>query len=146
MVEVIQFMGVVRATSASRSLLARLIRAEAEGDGENGMLMVGTVGINRILADCLDFKSVRSIEDMVYQSPGGFEAVQKPYFYQQARSKDKRLADRVIAGERAWPATNALWFLRTDSCPSQWYGQYNVGRYKSHCFFRPTPSVCPRVY
>ena len=37
-------------------LLARLMRAEAEGDGQLGMLLVGNVGVNRVLADCLDFK------------------------------------------------------------------------------------------
>ena len=46
-------------------LLARLMRAEATGEGNLGMLMVGNVGINRIIADCLDFKNIRSIPDMI---------------------------------------------------------------------------------
>jgi N-acetylmuramoyl-L-alanine amidase len=139
-------MALLAARSEEEKLLARLMRAEAEGDGELGMIMAGTVGVNRVLADCLDFRNIRTITDMVYQSPGGFEAVQKPYFYQAARSKDLQLARRVLRGELPWPATDALWFLRTAPCPAQWYGQYNVGRYKSHCFYRPTPSACPSVY
>ena len=32
-------------------LMARLMRAEALGEGNLGMLMVGNVGVNRVLAD-----------------------------------------------------------------------------------------------
>lgn len=139
-------MPLIQARSGEEALLARLMRAEAEGDGELGMMMAGTVGVNRVLADCLDFRNIRTITDMIYQSPGGFEAVQKPYFYQQARAKDLQLARRVLSGELPWPATDSLWFLRTAPCPPQWYGQWNAGRYKSHCFFRPSPTACPSVY
>ncbi|BBH21690.1 hypothetical protein Back11_30350 [Paenibacillus baekrokdamisoli] len=38
-------MAVVKATSADVKILARLLRAEAEGEGDLGMLMVGNVGI-----------------------------------------------------------------------------------------------------
>lgn len=140
-------MAVVAHTESDVALLARLMRAEAEGDGPLGMLMVGNTGVNRVLADCLDFTNIRSIRDMVFQSPGGFEATQKGYFYQRARDKDKRLARRTIRGERFHPATNSLWFfMPAGACPSQWYGQWNVGRYKSHCFFAPDQSECPSVY
>lgn len=139
-------MAVVKATEKDIALLARLMRAEAEGEGELGMLMVGNVGINRVLARCLDF-NLDSIQDMVFQSPGGFEATQKGYFYQRARERDIRLARRVIEGERFHPASNALWFFEPEgSCPAQWYGQWNTGRFKAHCFFSPLPSDCPAVY
>ncbi len=128
-------------------LLARLMRAEAEGEGVLGMLMVGNTGINRVIAACLDFTDIRTITEMVFQSPGGFEATQKGYFYQRARDSEINLARRVIQGERQHPATNSLWFfMPAGDCPAQWYGQWNVGRYKSHCFFAPTASDCPDVY
>ncbi|MGF7047408.1 N-acetylmuramoyl-L-alanine amidase [Paenibacillus sp. DS2015] len=140
-------MAVIKTNSEEARLLARLMRAEAEGEGEQGMLMVGNVGVNRVLGDCLDFPNIRSITQMVYQSPGGFEATQKGYFYQRARERDIRLAQRVINGERVWPASNALWFFRPEGdCPSTWYNQQNTGRFKSHCFFSPTPGDCPTVY
>ncbi|NCU16342.1 cell wall hydrolase [Pallidibacillus pasinlerensis] len=140
-------MAVIPYTDAEVKLLARLMRAEAEGDGQLGMLLVGNVGVNRVKADCLDFKDIRSINQMVYQQPGGFEAVQKSYFYQPAREVDIRLAKRVIQGERFHPAENALWFFRpSGDCPAQWYNQWNTGRYKSHCFFAPTVTDCPTVY
>ncbi|WP_182200849.1 cell wall hydrolase [Paraliobacillus salinarum] len=139
-------MAVVRHTSEDIDLLARLMRAEAEGDGRLGMLMVGNTGINRVRSDCLDFKDIRSIRDMVFQSPGGFEATQKGYFYQAARDVDRDLARRTIKGERFHPATRSLWFFRPEgSCPAQWYGQWNSGRYKSHCFYAPLASECPNV-
>ena len=75
-------MSVVKYTKKELELLARLMRAEAESDGELGMLMVGNVGINRVLANCLDFKKITSIEQMVFQRPGGFEATLYSYFYQ----------------------------------------------------------------
>lgn len=140
-------LAVVKHTDKDVELLARLIRAEAEGEGKLGMLMVGNVGINRVRADCLDFTNIRTINDMVFQSPGGFEATQKGYFYQRARDVDIELARRVIEGQRFHPATNSLWFFMPEgNCPEQWYGQWNTGRYKAHCFFSPTQSACPTVY
>ncbi|ETT87258.1 cell wall hydrolase [Viridibacillus sp. FSL R5-0477] len=139
-------MPVIQSTEKQLELLARLMRAEAEGDGELGMLMVGNVGVNRVLASCLDFTDIRTIEQMVFQSPGGFEATQKGYFYQRAREQDKRLARRVINGERFHPATRSLWFFMPEGgCPAQWYGQWNTGRFKSHCFFAPSESDCPQI-
>jgi len=138
---------VIKTNSEDVKVLARLMRAEAEEDGDLGMLMVGNVGVNRILGNCLDFLNIRNVNDMVYQSPGGFEAPQKSYFYQRAREADIRLAKRAIAGERTWPATNALWFFRpVGDCPPTWYNQQNTGRFKAHCFFTPTGEDCPAVF
>lgn len=139
-------MAVIKATDKDVDLLARLMRSEAEGEGQLGMLMVGNVGVNRVLGDCLDFTKIRNIQDMVYQRPGGFEATTKSYFYQRAREVDKKLARRAIAGEKFNPATRSLWFFEpSGACPPQWYNQPNTGRYKAHCFFAPTVENCPRV-
>lgn len=140
-------MAVIPKTTKGVKLLARLMRAEAEGDGRLGMLMVGNTGVNRVRVNCLDFTAIDSIQDMVFQSPGGFEAVNKGYFYQRARKKDIDLANKVIKGNRYHPASNSLWFFRPPGdCPAQWYGQRNVGRYKSHCFYNPLSSECPKAY
>lgn len=139
-------MAVIKTTDKQIDLLARLMRAEAEGEGQLGMLMVGNVGVNRVLADCLDFTDIRDLEDMVFQRPGGFEATTKSYFYQRAREVDRKLARRAVQGERFSPAERSLWFfMPAGDCPEQWYGQYNTGRYKSHCFFSPTVQDCPTV-
>lgn len=49
-------MGVIAHNEEDVKLLARLMRAEAEGEGQQGMLMVGNVGVNRVRGNCLDFK------------------------------------------------------------------------------------------
>ena len=140
-------MAVIKASEEDIKVLARLMRAEAEGEGNLGMLMVGNVGVNRVRGECLDFVNIRSIPQMVFQSPGGFESTQRSYFYQRARQSEIKLARRVVNGERFNPATNSLWFFRPEGdCPAQWYGQYNTGRYKSHCFFSPTQADCPTVF
>ncbi|ALQ70872.1 cell wall hydrolase [Bacillus cereus] len=140
-------MGVIAHTEEDVKLLARLMRAEAEGEGQQGMLMVGNVGVNRVLGNCLDFKKVRNLRQMVYQNPGGFEATQKGYFYQRAREQDIALARRTIQGQRFWPANFALWFFRPEGpCPPTWYDQQNSGRFKKHCFFQPSAGDCPSVY
>lgn len=134
-------MAVVKHTNEELKLLARLMRAEAEGEGKQGMLMVGNVGVNRVRARCLDFTDIRTIEQMVFQRPGGFEATLFSYFYQPARNQDIKLAKRCVNGERFSPAERALWFYATDGgCSSQWWGQWNTGKYKSHCFYAPLES------
>lgn len=143
----VKVMGIIPYTENDVALLARLMRAEAEGEGTLGMLLVGNVGVNRVKANCLDFKNIRSVSQMVFQNPGGFEATQKGYFYQKARPADEQLARRVLEGERFWPATYALWFFKPEGdCPDQWYSQDNSGRYKNHCFFEPSGDECPDVY
>ena len=140
-------MAVIKTNEEEIKMLARLMRAEAEGEGELGMLMVGNVGVNRVLGNCIDFRNIRSIPQMVFQNPGGFEATQKGYFYQNAREREIRLARRVVNGERQHPASNALWFFRpAGDCPATWYDQANTGRFKAHCFFTPTQGDCPAVY
>ena len=135
-------MAVIAHNNAEVKLLARLMRAEAESDGTKGMLCVGNVVVNRALARCLDFKNINTIERAVMQRPGGFEATIKGYFYQAARQEDIRLAKRVLNGERFVPATKALWFYNSfgEDCRAQWWGQWNSGKYKSHCFYTPLDS------
>jgi N-acetylmuramoyl-L-alanine amidase len=139
-------MAVVRARSADIDLLARLLRAEAEAEGDQGMLMVGNVGINRIRANCSDFKGLRTIEQMIYQ-PHAFEATKKGYFYQKPRESERRLARRAVAGERIWPSKFSLWYFRPEGdCPQTWYDQPFVARFKRHCFYQPTGEECENIY
>ena len=142
-------MGVIAYNSNDVDLLARLLRAEAEDQGELGELLVGNVGVNRVIADCLDFKDVRTVSQMVFQSPGGFEAVQHSYFYQRAREKEKNLAYKVLKGLKYHPAEYSLYYYRPPEgagCRAQWFGQNNVGRFKDHCFYITTASACPSLY
>ena len=66
-------MAIIKYSDNERKLLARLMRAEALGEGNLGMLMVGNVIINRALARCLTFKNITTITDVVYQNPVDFQ-------------------------------------------------------------------------
>ena len=142
-------MGIIKSTSKERDLLARLMRAEAIGEGNLGMLMVGNVGVNRVLADCLTFKDVTTISDMIYQNPGGFSGKDSPLFFSNPTKSEQSLADRVIKGEYYHPATNSLWFYApgtNQSCKALWWDQRNSGRYKNHCFYEPDPGACKQLH
>ena len=140
---------IVKSTDKEKEILARLMRAEAVGEGNLGMLMVGNVGINRVLADCLTFKDIRSISEMVYQTPGGFSGTSSSLFYGNPTALEKSLAERVIRGEYYYPATNALWFYAPKSntaCTSTWWDQSLAGRYKNHCFYEPEEGICKEIH
>ncbi|MED4588111.1 cell wall hydrolase [Priestia flexa] len=132
--------------------MARLMRAEAEGEGKQGMLYVGNVIVNRAVATCLDFKDVRSIHDVIFQIQGGnysFEAVQKGnVFYQRARTSERRLAIKNLNYWRNHPAKYALWYFNPTEpgCPPTWYDQPFSGQFKEHCFYEPKPGTCDSVY
>ena len=142
-------MPVIKYTEKELDLLARLMRAEAIGEGNLGMLMVGNVIVNRAISNCLTFKNTRTIYDVVYQSPGGFSGINSQLFFSSSTSNEKKLAKRVLDGEYYYHATNALWFYAptgTNSCVSLWYDQRLSGRYKNHCFYIPYPGVCQELH
>ncbi len=140
---------IVKYTTKERDLLARLMRAEAIGEGNLGMLMVGNVGVNRTLASCLTFKNIRTISEMIYQNPGGFAGKDSPLFFSNPTTTEQNLADRVLKGEYYYPATNALWFYAPktgESCKATWWDQDLAGRYKNHCFYEPASGVCQELH
>lgn len=142
-------MSIVKFTAKEKELLARLMRAEALGEGDLGMLMVGNVVVNRVIGDCLDFRDIRSIYDAIYQTPGGFSGVNSSLFVGNPTTKETSLAERILRGEYYHPATNALWFYapRTgESCVNLWFNQRNAGRYKNHCFYIPNQGVCRQLH
>ncbi|SHG34266.1 cell wall hydrolase [Ornithinibacillus halophilus] len=141
----------VKYTDKDVSLMARMMRAEAEGEGQQGMLMVGNVIVNRLAADCLDFQGLKSIPDVIYQVQGGnysFEAVQKGnVFYNRARSVEKRLAKKNLDYWREHPSKYSLWYFNPyGDCPPTWYNQPFAGQYKQHCYYEPQANTCEGAY
>lgn len=142
-------MQIIKYTNKDKDLLARLMRAEAVGEGDLGMLMVGNVIVNRAIADCLTFRDVRSVTDVIFQSPGGFSGKDSPLFFSRSTTLEQNLAERVLKGEYYHPATNALWFYAPSSgqnCTVTWWEQSLSGRYKNHCFYKPDPSICKEIH
>ena len=141
-------MAIVKYTSSERDLLARIMRAEALGEGNLGMLMVGNVVVNRVISDCLTFGNVNTIYGAIYQA-NQFSGTNNSIFFSSPTTKEKGLADRVIRGEYFYPATNALWFYAPSSgsnCTNTWYNQAYAGKYKSHCFYKPASGVCRELH
>lgn len=135
-------------TDRELDLLARIMRAEALDQGNLGMLMVGNVVANRVLADCLTFKNVNSLYDVIYQ-PNQFVGTTSSLFNAQATTIEKNLAKRIVRGEYYHPATNALWFYspsNNQSCKQTWYNQKLSGSYKNHCFYNPDPGICQKIH
>lgn len=139
---------IIKYNTKEKELLARIMRAEAVGEGNLGMLMVGDVVVNRVLADCLTFQDIHSISDALYQE-NQFSGVDNPLFFSNPTTTELNLANRILRGEYYHPATNALWFYSPNigqSCSSIWYGQSLAGKYKSHCFYEPELGLCKQLH
>ncbi len=135
-------------TSKELDLLARIMRAEALAEGDLGMLMVGNVVVNRAIANCLTFKNIDTIEDVIYQ-PNQFVGVNSSLFQASPTTLEKNLAKRILNGEYYYPATHALWFYappKNTNCQATWYNQSLAGRYLNHCFYRPKSGECNELY
>ncbi len=138
----------IQYSTKEKDLLARIMRAEALAEGNLGMLMVGNVVVNRVIANCLTFKDIRTVTEAIYQK-SQFVGTSSSLFQSAATTLEKRLAERVLDGEYYHPATNALWFYAPatgTSCKSTWYNQKLSGRYKNHCFYNPEPSICKEIH
>ena len=135
-------------TSKELDLTARTMRAEALSEGNLGMLMVGNVIVNRVIANCKTFKDIRNLTEAIYQ-PNQFSGTKNSLFNGTATTLEKNLAKRVITGEYYHPATHSLWFYAPktgENCKSTWYGENYAGKYKSHCFYKPDPGECQELY
>lgn len=142
-------MTLIKYTTKERDMLARLMRAEAIGEGELGMLMVGNVVTNRVIASCLTFKDIRTLEQAIYQNPGGFSGKDSQLFFSNPTTAEKNLANRILKGEYYYPATHALWFYAPKSgenCLSTWWDQNLSGKYKNHCFYEPDMGICQQLF
>ena len=141
-------MAIIKFTTKEQELLARLMRAEAVGEGNLGMLMVGKVVINRGISDCLTFKNVNTISDVIYQK-NQFSGTKSNLFFSKSTTREKDLAKRVLKGEYYHPANNALWFYAPktgESCKKTWYNQSYEGRYKNHFFYEPQEGICKEIH
>ena len=138
----------VNYTTKELDLLARIMRAEALGEGNLGMLMVGNVVVNRVIANCLTFKNIRSVTDAIYQK-NQFSGTKSSLFQSSSTTTEKNLAKRILNGEYYHPATHSLWFYAPGtnvSCKTTWYNQPYSGTYKNHCFYKPEEGICQELY
>lgn len=125
-------------SSNELSMLARLMRAEAVGEGVFGMQLVGNVVINRVVAKCNEFKNQRTISKVI-NAKNAFDGTKSKLYRSGANAKERTYALRCINYWRADPANYALFFYapgKGKKCKSKFYGPLS-GRYKNHCFYKP---------
>jgi len=137
----------------SRELLARMIKCEAGGEGENGMRAVATVIMNRVhvaegeymrvnmgnLRDVLfqqyQFDCARTTLYGMYNPQNIFDINPEPIHFE--------IADWALAGGQFNGVANSLWYYNpfgscSDFFPNQ-NGQFH-NRINLHCFYTPTAS------
>ena len=127
-----------RYSTSEVSLLARLMRSEAIGEGVFGMQLDGNVVVNRVVAKCKEFKKQKTITDVIF-SKNAFDGINTHLFKSGSNAKERTYALRTIRYWRADPATHALYYYapgKGNSCKESFYGKF-FGRYKGHCFYNP---------
>ena len=131
-------------------LLARIIKCEAGGEGENGMKAVASVVMNRVNITYGEYAKYKTVREVVFQkgqfvcameTVGGIYNAQNIY----NMSLDQvhwDIAQWAMAGNRLTNLGTALWFFNPykpecrENFPSQ-VGVFAI-RIGDHCFYNPT--------
>ena len=131
-------------------LLARIIKCEAGGEGENGMKAVASVVMNRVNITYGEYGRLHTVREVVFQ-PRQFvcamETVNGSYNPQNIYNMSLEqihwdIAEWAMAGHRLTNLGFALWFYNpfSPNCrptfPSQ-VGEFVI-RLGDHCFYNPT--------
>lgn len=140
----------------TRELFARLIRCEAEGEGDSGMRAVATCVMNRVHVAYGEYQRIgqgnlrRVIEQACQYT------CLKTYAYGRTnpqniwalspRPVDFEVADWAInGGVHSGVGRDSLWYMNpfNPNCPQ--YFPYNgngfwINRINDHCFYNPTAS------
>ena len=138
----------------TRELLARLIRCEAEGEGDNGMRAVSSVVMNRSTVPYGEFFRVSQVGDVrsIIEQPGQFTCLKSmvggQYNAQNVWNLDPQevhyeIADWALSGNISSAAGNSLYYFNpyNPQCPP-YFPTGGTGiiynRVAQHCFYRPT--------
>ena len=138
---------------SDRELLARIIRCEAGGEGENGMKAVATVVMNRVRVPYGEYRRVGqgSIRKIIYQE-GQFDCVRsvlngqpnpQTIWANPPQEIHFQIADWAISGQRLFNVGASLWYFNPfrPDCPYYFprnrTGSFQV-RVGNHCFYNPT--------
>ena len=137
----------------TRELLARLIKCEAGGEGDDGMAAVASVVRNRADVPYGEFFRVSQGGDIrkIIEQPGQFVCMRSTvggeYNSQNVWNMDPeeihyQIADWVLAGN-TFSAGDSLFFYNpySETCPT-YFPPNGMGvaynRINQHCFYRPT--------
>lgn len=137
-----------------RELLARLIKCEAGGEGDNGMRAVGTIVVNRANVPYGEFfrisqgGNIRNIIEQQGQFTCMMTTVGGQYNAQNVYNMDPEeihyeIADAMLAGNVFSGVGNSLFYFNPyrPTCPDN-FPPGGVGTFYSqiyqHCFYAPT--------
>ena len=138
----------------TRELLARLIKCEAGGEGDDGMAAVASVVRNRADVPYGEFFRVSQGGDIrkIIEQPGQFVCMRSTvggeYNSQNVWNMDPeeihyQIADWVLAGNTFRAVGDSLFFYNpySETCPT-YFPPNGMGvaynRINQHCFYRPT--------
>ena len=125
-------------------LLARIIKCEAGGEGDNGMRAVASVVMNRVQAFEGEYGRYNTPSDVI-MAPRQFECISHPTqnIYNVAPDPvHYDIASWAINGGRLGAVGNSFWFFNpySQNCPPNFptgVGAFQV-RIGNHCFYAPT--------
>ena len=138
---------------SNRELLARILRCEAGGEGENGMKAVASCIMNRVRVSYGEYHRVcqGDIRKVIYQK-GQFDCMRsvlggipnpQTIWANPPEQIHYRIADWAIAGNRLFTVGNSLWYFNPfrPNCPNAFpyngSGIFQV-RVVQHCYYNPT--------
>lgn len=138
----------------TRELLARLIKCEAGGEGDDGMAAVASVVRNRADVPYGEFFRVSQGGDIrkIIEQPGQFVCMRSTvggeYNSQNVWNMNPeeihyQIADWVLAGNTFSAVGDSLFFYNpySETCPT-YFPPNGMGvaynRINQHCFYRPT--------
>lgn len=138
---------------STREIFARMIRCEAEGEGDNGMKAVASVIMNRVHVPYGEYLRVcqgdlRRVLFQPYQFTCAMEMVGGQYNPQNIynmRPDDRHyeIADWALSGNSLGAVANSLWYYNPfmPTCasifPRTGTGSF-LTRIAQHCFYIPT--------
>ncbi|MCB2305350.1 cell wall hydrolase [Clostridium estertheticum] len=138
---------------SARELLARIIKCEAGGEGENGMKAVASVIMNRV--NVADGEYLRigqgDLRKVIFQT-GQFDCVSsvlggmanpQTIWSSPPEQIHYDIADWALAGNRLYSTGESLWYFNPylPGCPYEFpfngSGTFQVSVVQ-HCFYNPT--------
>jgi N-acetylmuramoyl-L-alanine amidase len=135
-----------------RELLARIIKCEAGGEGENGMKAVATTIMNRVRVPYGEYQRIGQgdLRKVLYQK-GQFDCMRtelggapnpQNIWSMVPEQIHYAIADWALAGNRLFTAGYSLWYFNPFA-PCPWIFPYTgTGSFQvkvaNHCFYNPT--------
>lgn len=138
---------------SARELLARIIKCEAGGEGDNGMKAVACVVMNRVNVPNGEYLRIcqGDLRKVIFQDGqfdcvrtiiGGVENLQT-IWANPPEQIHYDIADWALSGNKLWGIENALWYFNpySPTCPTIFPSNGTgsiINRIGNHCFYIPT--------